>query len=193
MKQICWLRITDYMRGWARVALGGAKRVKEDPVLEILNLKGVQPILLMPTDSDLPGFGAPGNAMCDTWHAALLAGIEVDAWGMEREFGITKEVLEPYLPVACPDNAVTKDGAIHAWNSDTSFGKQQAIALLRLIRDAFWSAVGDYAVQYKKAHFGAKYAQIDMLDSFCRDYHINDMHLEAMRREWQRRCKRNTP
>lgn len=190
MKPICWLRITDYMREWARVALGSQKHVNGIPVLDILNLKGVRPALLMPTINELPGTGAPGNSMCDTWHAALSAGLEVDAWGMEREFGVTKETLEQYLPVACPDYAIAEDGAIHSWDNDTSFGKQQSTALLRLIRDAFWSAVDNHATQYKKSHLGTKYAQIDMLESFCKDYHINDMHLEAMRREWQRRCKR---
>ncbi len=190
MKSICWLRITDYMRGWTRVALGSAKRIKDIPVLDILNLEGAQQVMLLPTDNELPGLGVLGNAMCDTWHAALVAGLEMDTWGMEREFGVTKELLEQYLPVFCPDYAVTEDGTIHSWDNDTSFGKQQSTALLGLIRDAFWSAVGNYADQYKKAHFDAKYAQIDMLESFCKEHRINDMYLEAMRREWQRRCKR---
>lgn len=190
MEQICWLRITDYMREWTRTTLGNSKRVKDEPVLDILSLEGVQSALLMPTSDGLPGFGTLGNAMCDTWHAALTVGLEMDAQGMEKEFSITREMLEQYLPVACPAIAITMDGSTHPWNRDTCFGKQQASAVLRLIRDAFWSAVGNYAVQYENAHFGTKYAQIDMLESFCKDYRINDTYLEAMRREWQRRCKR---
>lgn len=190
MEQICWLRITDYMREWARTTLGSPKRVKGEPVLDILSLEGVQSVLLMPTSDGLPGFGSLGNAMCDTWHAALTVGLDMDAQGMEKEFGITREMLVQYIPVACPAVAITTDGSTHPWNRDTSFGKQQAAAILRLIRDAFWSVVGNYAIQYEDANFGIKYAQIDMLESFCKDYRINDTYLEAMRREWQRRCKR---
>lgn len=190
MRNICWLRITDYMRGWARAALGSAKRIKDAPVLDLHRLNGVEQVLLMPADDELPGFGMPGNVMCDTWHAALMAGLEMDPLDMEREFGITNEVLEQYLPVICPDYAIDEDGAIRPWDSNTCFGKQQAIALLRLIRDTFWSAVGNYASEYRKVHFGTKYAQIDMLESFCMDYHIDDTCIEAMRREWQRRSKK---
>jgi hypothetical protein len=190
MKPICWLRITDYIRDWARVTLGTPMRVKNKPILDILSLEGIRPVLLLPAENELPGFKAFGNAMCDTWYAALTVGVEMDAWGMEKEFGITKATLDQYLPVLCPSYAVAENGAVRIWDSDTSFGKQQTTTLLRLIRDVFWSSVGKYATEYRKAHFGAKYAQIDMLESFCKDYHINDMHLEAMRREWQRRCKR---
>lgn len=190
MGHICWLRITDYMRGWARMALGNGKSVKGIPVLDIKSLDGMEQVRLMSTDDELPGDGVPGNVMCDTWHAALTAGIEMDPWGMEQEFGITSEVLDQYLPVECPDYAVGQDGAIRPWDNNTCFGKQQAIAILRLVRETFWASVGNYASEYRKVHFGTKYAQIDMLESFCKDCHIDDTCIEAMRREWQRRSKR---
>ncbi len=190
MEHICWLRVTDYMRGWTRMVLGTRYRVHELPVIQVKGLDGASEVLAMSVSEELPGIGVPGNAMCDTWHAALEAGLEVDAWGMEREFGITREVMDQYLPVLCPDVAVDEDYITHPWTSDTCFGREQAIALQRLLRDAFWSAVDNYASDYKRAHSDAKYAQIDMLESFCKEYKSDDTHIDAMRREWQRRQKR---
>ena len=124
------------------MALGGPKRVKDDPVIQVQNLEGAQPVLMMPTDDELHSDVVPGNVICDTWHAALEVGLKMDAWGMEREFGVTRELLSQYLPVACPPYAVADDGTVHPWDSDTGFGQQQATALLRLIREAFIE-VGD--------------------------------------------------
>ena len=190
MEPICWLKITDYMRGWARMALGGPKRVKDDPVIQVQNLEGAQPVLMMATDNELHSGDVPGNVICDTWHAALEVGLEMDACGMEREFGVTRELLSQYLPVACPPYAVADNGTVHPWDSDTSFGQQQAAALLRLIREAFWRAVGDFSRWYQREHAGEHYAQVEMIEAFCKRYQTDDVYVEAMRREWQRRCKR---
>lgn len=184
------MRITDYMRGWARVTLGGPGKVKDEPVLHIKDLKGIDSVLLMTADDELPEKDGLCNVICDTWHAALDIGLNVDPRGTEREFGVTRDTLRQYLPVACPQNAVTEDGIIRPWDSDTGFGKKQATALLKLIREAFWAAVGNYSSEYEKLHQGENYAQVEMIESFCKDYRTDEVYVEAMRREWQRRLKR---
>lgn len=54
MEPICWLKITDYMRGWARRTLGGPKRVRNNPVIEVQNIEGVQAVMEMPADDEPP-------------------------------------------------------------------------------------------------------------------------------------------
>lgn len=190
METICWLKITDYMQGWMRATLGGPERVKNDPVIHVHTLDGAGAVMMMTTDNEPSWMGVPGNVICDTWHAALSVGMEIDARGMQKELGITREVLAQYLPIACPKNALADDGSIHPWDSDTSFGKEQATALQRLLREAFWESVDNYSREYNKEHLGEKYAQIEMLEAFCKEYHTDDMYIQAMRREWQRRCQR---
>lgn len=190
MEPICWLKITDYMRGWARRALGGSKRVRNNPVIEVQNIEGVQAVLEMPADDELHSDVVPGNVICDTWHAALEVGLEMDAESVEKVFGVTRELFCQYLPVSCPPYAMYEDGTVHPWDSDTSFGQQQAASLLRLIREAFWQAVGVFSNAYQQAHKGERYAQVEMIEAFCKEYRTDDVYVEAMRREWQRRQKR---
>ena len=78
------------MRGWARRALGGPKRVRNNPVIEVQNIEGVQAVMEMPADDELHSDVVPGNVICDTWHAALEVGLEMDAQSVEKVFGVTR-------------------------------------------------------------------------------------------------------
>lgn len=187
---ICWLRVTDYMQGWLRTECGGTLTVKGEPVLSVRYLPGMREVMMMETDDELPGVGAQANSMSDTWRNALEAGITIDAATMEKEYGVTREVLRQYLPIACPRKTVSKDGIIRPWTNDTCFGKKQTIELLKVLREAFWRAVGEFSERYAHEHQGEKYAQVEMIEAFCRETKTEDTYVEAMRREWQRRLKR---
>lgn len=190
MDTICWLKITDYMQGWLKSTLCGGKKVRNMPVISVRHIEGAREVMMMPAEDELPDGGAPGNAISATWRNALESGIIIDPKTMEKEYGVTREVLRQYLPIECPKHAVTKDGIIRQWTNDTCFGKQQATALLRLLREAFWQAVGEFSEEYSREHAGEKYAQVEMIESFCKETHTDDVYAEAMRREWQRRQKR---
>lgn len=187
---ICWLKITDYMRGWIRSTLGGTQTVKGQPVISVHYLPGASEIMMMPTVDVLPGNGKLGIAISATWRNALDAGIAIDAATIESEYGVTREILRQYMPIACPRRAVSKDGIIRPWTNDTCFGKKQAMELLRLLRDAFWSAVWEFSARYAEERPGEKYAQVEMIEAFCRLSRTDDLYIEAIRREWQRRVKR---
>lgn len=187
---ICWLKVTDYMREWLRRTLGTGRTVRGQPVLSIRHLPGVREVMMMETTEELPAGNKPGNAMSATWRNALEAGMSYDVAAVEKEYGVTRDVLDEYMPVACPDNSVSEDGIIRKWNDDTCFGKQQATALTRALREAFWRSVDDYSTEYAKTRQDESYAQIEMVESFCGDYGIDDMYVDALRREWQRRKKR---
>lgn len=187
---ICWLRVTDYMQGWMRTALGGSMSVKGQPVLSVRLLDGVREVMMMPTNDEMPKGGVQDAAMSATWRNALEAGLALDPAVMEKEFGASRELLRQYVPIACPRKSVSKDGILRPWTNDTCLGKRQAIALTRLLRDEFWKAVERFSEEYAGEHQGEKYAQVEMIEAFCKATHTDDTHVEAMRREWQRRCKR---
>lgn len=191
METICWLKVTDYMRGWARCALGCGTKIGKEPLISLYQIMGAKEVLEIGTDDDLPDHGTPGNAMSATWRCALEVGLEYDPATMECIYGVTEETLEQYLPIACPPTAMTVNGISRAWTNDTCFGREQAMALQKLLREAFWTAVGQYSKQYAQEHRGEKYAQVEMIEAFCRETKTDDMYVEAMRREWQRRNKRS--
>ena len=191
MEAICWLKVTDYMRGWARCALGCGTKIGKEPLISLYQIMGAKEVLEIGTDDDLPDHGTPGNAMSATWRCALEVGLEYDPATMECIYGVTEETLEQYLPIACPPTAMTVNGISRAWTNDTCFGREQAMALQKLLREAFWTAVGQYSKQYAQEHRGEKYAQVEMIEAFCRETKTDDMYVEAMRREWQRRNKRS--
>ena len=190
METICWLKVTDYMRGWARCALGCGTKIGKEPLISLYQIMGAKEVLEIGTDDDLPDHGTPGNAMSATWRCALEVGLEYDPATMECIYGVTEETMEQYLPIACPPTARTVNGISRAWTNDTCFGREQAMALQKLLREAFWTAVGQYSKQYAQEHRGEKYAQVEMIEAFCRETKTDDMYVEAMRREWQRRNKR---
>lgn len=185
---ICWLRVTNYMRGWLRYALGGRLTVKSETVLSVRHLEGIRRVMMMETAEDVGC--KPGSAISGAWHDALVAGLEFDRWTMESEYGVTGETLRDYVPIECPCNAVSADGVIRPWTSDTCFGKQQSTELLRLLRGEFWGAVWEFSAMYAEEHKGEKYAQVEMIEAFCRETGTDDVYVEAIRREWQRRVKR---
>ena len=191
METICWLKVTDYMRGWARCALGCGTKIGKEPLISLYQIMGAKEVLEIGTDDDLPDHGTPGNAMSATWRCALEVGLEYDPATMECIYGVTEETLEQYLPIACPPTAMTVNGISRAWTNDTCFGREQAMALQKLLREAFWTAVGQYSKQYAQEHRGEKYAQVEMIEAFCRETKTDDMYVETMRREWQRRNKRS--
>ena len=60
----------------------------------------------------------------------------------------------------------------------------------KLLREAFWKGVEDFDREYAAKHNGSKYAAVDMIEAFCVDTGTPDIHVDALRREWQRRVKR---
>ncbi len=182
--------MTDYMHGWLQHELGGAARIKEQPVICVQHLPGVRNVLRMESEEE-PTVNSPVvNSMSATWRNCLEAGIRLDASAVEREYNITREGLKLFVPIECPKMCMTKNGVLRPWTLDVNFGQRQATAMLRLLRAAFWKAVEEFADNYERQMQGRKYAQIDMIEAFCKETETPDMYAESMRREWQRRQKR---
>ena len=189
MPAICWLKMTDYMQGWMQDELGGSLVVKEQRVVSAQHIDGARDVFRMETDEGLPCRQSPGNAISAAWRNALDAGLAVDARTIKQEYGITGDILKQYIPVECPKMAMTSSGVLRPWTLDTAFGQKQATALQRILREAFWQAVDEYARKYATEHLGQRYAQSDMIESFCISTGTPDIHIESIRREWQRRIK----
>jgi hypothetical protein len=187
---IVWLRVTDYMLPWVQWELGGNVRVKNMRLVSVQHLEGARDILREDTVQEAVPQRLVDKSMSATWRNAVDAGMSFDPAAMEREYGVTKEVLQLFVPIECPRNCITQDGVLRPWSNDTNFSKHQATALQDLLRHEFWQAVGAFSEGYAAQREGERYAQVEMIEAFCRETKTPDMYVDAMRREWQRRVKR---
>lgn len=191
---VAWLKVTDYMHGWLQRELAGGARVGDKRVVCVQHLPGAREVLRMETSYDVTRLEDTGcgSALSATRRNCIEAGMALDEETVSRLYGMTRKDLSLYVPIECPRTCLTANGVLRPWTNDVCFGHRQAFALLRLLREAFWQGVAEYDAEYARKKDGVKYAAIDMIESFCRDMDISDMHVEAMRREWQRRQKRQT-
>lgn len=187
---IVWLKMTDYMHGWLQWELGGEARVKDQRVVCVQHLPGARAILRMETVEDMMEKKPIGNVMSATRKNCMEAGLNIDADVMAREYGVTREAMKLFVPVECPKMCLTKSGVLRPWTLDVSLGREQAAAMQRLLRNAFWQAVEEYDAEYARKMNGKKYPAVDMVEEFCMDTETPDLYVEAIRREWQRRVKR---
>lgn len=159
-------------------------------VVSVQHLDGARAALRMETVDDTMEPGAVGSAMSAARYNCVAAGMTLNPEVVKQLYGVTKEELALFVPIECPRLTLTNNGVLRPWTSATCFGQKQATALNRLLREAFWQAVGEFSEQYARQRRGEKYAQEEMIEAFFRETKTSDIHVEAIRREWQRRCKR---
>ncbi len=132
------------------------------------------------------------GAMSALMHNCIEAGMGLDEDSITKEYGLTREALQMYLPLETPKVCVNACGLLRPWTLSVTMGREQTAAVLRVIRQEFWKAVEDYNQQYQEQNPGKRYAAVEMIEAFCADTHTPDTYVEAMRREWQRRQKRKS-
>lgn len=187
---IVWLKVTDYMHGWLQHELGCEARVRNQRVVCVQHLPGAREILRMESAEDVIEPAKVGNAMSATRKNLIMAGLDIDEAFVMEEYGVSKEEMKLYVPIECPRMCLTKVGVLRPWTLDTSFGREQASAMQRLLRQAFWDAVTAFDRQYAERVGSEKYPAVDMIEAFCKETETFDMYVYAIRREWQRRVKR---
>ena len=185
---IVWLKVTDYMHGWLQYELGGSIRMGDKKVISVQHLPGARDILRMETEMEVRK--PVGLAVSATWWNCIEAGMTIDRETVERVFGLTREDLELFEPIECPKICLTKGGVLRPWTNDVCFSKRQASAMQQLLRDAFWQAVEQFDRSYAQKMEGKKYPAVDMIEAFCAETKTPDLYVAAIRREWQRRQKR---
>ena len=186
---IVWLKVTDYMYGWLQWELGGSARVGEQRVVSVQHLPGAREALRMETVEDMMEPRKVGSVMSGTRRLVIGDGMEIDEATTERLFGVTRAQLKLFVPVECPKMCLTRNGVLRPWTLNVCLGREQAQALMKVIRAAFWQAVEDFDREYARKLGGGHYPAVDMIEAFCKHTHTPDVHVEAMRREWQRRKK----
>lgn len=187
---IVWLKVTDYMHGWIERELGGEVRCREQRVVSVQHLEGAREVLRMETVDDTQDMKRLGLALSATRMKCMLSAVKVAPTSAERLYGATEDVLALYLPIECPKMCLTRNGVLRPWTLDVCLGKEQARHLLELLRREFWAAVEEFDLAYAEGQSGRKYPAKDMVEAFCTATRTPDMYVDAIRREWQRRRKR---
>ena len=189
MPVITWLRVTEFMRGWLEYEYGGGVVIKEQKVLSLLHLPGAREVFRLATVDDRMVRAPLGNAISSTRKKCIEAAMQIDEGVMKGNYGVTMAELEQFVPMEVPKMCVNDDGVLRPWTNDIAMGEKQATAMQRLLRDAFWQAVEDYDRDYEMLA-GGGYPAVEMIEAFCATTKTNDIHVESMRREWQRRQRR---
>ena len=192
MPAIVWLRVNEWMMGWMSYELGGKVMVNGRRVVCLQHLDGARDILRMETvdDVELSPDLPVDLSLSAQRYSMLQAAMTLSPEAAERMYHLSLEQLQQFVPIEVPRVRLTEEGLLREWGGDAAFGKHQAKELLRLVRNYFWEGVERFAVRYAREHEGEAYAQEDMIVAFCRMTKTSELHIEAIRREWQRRCKR---
>ena len=186
---IAWLKVTDYMHGWVEYELGGAARIKDQRVISVQDIPGAREILRQEVVEDMMERKKVINTMSATRRNCIVAGMKISPDVIEEYYGLTKEQLDMFMPIECPKRCLTKFGVLRPWTLDIALSKDQASAMLRLLRQEFWKAVEEFNTEYSKKMEGEKYPAIEMIEEFCLKTKTPDIYIPAIRREWQRRVK----
>lgn len=192
MPAIAWLRVTEFLSGWLVYEYGSKVMVNGRRVVCLQHLDGVRDILRMETVSDIelsPNLPVE-LSLSASRYGVISSAMTLSPEATEHKYHLSSEQLQQFVPIEVPRVRLTQDGLLRPWGGDAMLGDAQAKALLRLLREAFWEDVERFARRYAREHEGEKYAQEDMIVAFCRMTKTSELHIEAIRREWQRRCKR---
>lgn len=186
---VVWLKVTDYMQGWLLKEFGGEARIGDSRVVCMQHMEEMKAAMKMTTEKDQHQPGQPPTVMSAQLHNCIMAGLGLDVPGVMREYGLTQETIEMYVPLEMPALRVTPDGVLRPWKLNITLGREQTAAVLRVIRSKFWQAVEKFDRDYARQH--RNYAAIDMIEAWCTHTDTPDTYADAMRREWQRRQKRD--
>lgn len=187
---VTWLRMVEYMHGWLSWELGCEVRAHDRRVLSVQHLEGAREVLRMQTVEDMMEKQPLGIALSATRRNCFDAGLRISPETMRDEYGVTKEALDGFVPIECPKMCLTKNGVLRPWTLDVCFGKDQARQLQKLLRAEFWKAVDEFDREYAEQEEGRKYPAREMVEEFCAETRTPDMYVDEIRREWQRRKKR---
>ena len=149
----------------------------------VLKMETVDDVTMTPSDT--------GVSMSDTRKNCIEYGLKLDPEAVEKLYGMTSDRLKMYVPIECPRLCLTKNGVLRPWTLDVCFSQKQGTALHRLLRQEFWHAVERFDEEYARKMGGRKYPAVDMIEQFCSETGTSDIHVDALRREWQRRVKRS--
>ena len=192
MPAIVWLRVTGFIRGWLDYEFGGKVMVNSRRVICLQHLDGMRDVMRMETvdDTELSPDLPVELSLSASRYGVISAAMTLSPEATERRYHLSPEQLQQFVPIEVPRVRLTEDGLLRPWGGDAMLGDAQAKALLRLLREAFWEDVERFSRRYAREHEGERYAQEDMIAAFCRETKTSELHIEAIRREWQRRCKR---
>ena len=189
---MAWLKVTDYMHGWLEGELGGEVMAHGRRVVSLQHLPGAKAAFRMQATEDTMEPVKVRESMSVTRRNCIEAGMALDEKATTELYGVAREALALFAPIECPKMCLTRHGVLRPWTWDVAFGRQQATKLQGIVRNAFWVAVANFDKEYAEDHGGHKYAAKEMIEAFCEESGTPSYHVDAIRREWQRRRARRS-
>lgn len=179
------------MHGWLQYELGSpVLRIKNQKVVSVQHIPGARDVLRMETVEEGISRKRIGKSISGTLKNILDEGLSIDEASVEELYGIKKDTMKLFIPIECPKMCLTDRGVMRPWTLDINFGAEQAKDLLELIRREFWNAVDEFNQQYAERMNWQYYPAKEMIEHFCVETETPDLYVDALRREWQRRVKR---
>ncbi len=187
---VTWLLMTGFIHGWLEHELGGAM-IGNRRLISVMRLKGAREILKMECGEDIDlDCGHVVNSISDERWNVYDAGLRVNAEVMEQEFGVTRDLLDQYVPIECPKMYLSAYGVLRPWTPNVCLERKQSSALIRLLREEFWRHVAAFDDEYSREPGRGRYPAAEMIEAFCASTGTAEMYVQDIRREWQRRVKR---
>lgn len=191
MPVVIWLKVTDYMQSWLQKELGCAHWIKDQRVICVQHLPGAKDTMMMETLDDVATPVPVSIVMSAVRMNIITAGMELDPEVIARDYSLTAESLDGFMPIECPKMCLTQAGVLRPWTLSISMTVKQAMQLQKVLREAFWEAVAAFDAKYAEQAGNNRYPAKEMLEAFCQETGTSDVHVDAMRREWQRRSKKS--
>ena len=182
---VSWLLMTEYTHDWLYNEFGGSIELHDRKIISVQHLPGARRILRMETQEDVLEPGKTRWAMSAMKMDCMELGIGIGPKNIKDQYGLTPEQLRLFVPVECPRMALTSFGVLRPWSRNTSFGHQQALELIKFLREKFWQAVNNHKTKMEDMGEPPSTAK-QLIESFVADYNIREIYIDDLRREYQR-------
>ena len=187
---MAWLKMPGYMIAWLEGEYGGSIERYGHKLLSFHHVDGVRRVLKMETEDDTMVCSPEWQSLSQTRMECIQAGMGLNPDAIEAWLGVSPKQLAQYVLVECPHLALTQNGVLRPWTRDIAFSRPQARRLQAELQRLFWSGVDAFDARYADAH-PDYYPAVEMVTAFCDETGTEEIYIQEIRREFQRKRKRN--
>ena len=194
---MAWLKMPGYMIAWLEGEYGGSIERHGHKLLSTNHLPNVRRIMKQETEEDIMVSSEEWQSLSQTRMNCIQTGLSLNPEAMAAWMQVDTKQIAQYVLMECPRLALTKNGVLRPGTRDTAFSRRQARLLQAELQKAFWNSVNTYDAHYAETHEG-HYPAVDMVAAFCEETGTDEVYIQEIRREFQRKrktgaLKRNSP